>query len=343
MPIEHLLLLPLHTAGTEIQVVPAQSTSAQFIFEKLRNSFDRRSNLQHGTLADAAHPVADLIKNLPRHSEREELLKSLAQQIKVTWQPLLEQAEIKPSAIILALYRDAVSLHLMIAVAAEQPVLLLTAQGEPTFKQQLDLEHPQQAVKVNLTALQMEQEGHLCFIGPKAKADDEHSISRLTGCSETIAAKEATHDLIKAAADYCETHQLGSRTAEAMDQVVDYMQQQKKEREPVALEDVSRLFEVYIPPEQAETHAGAFGTFAKQGPYRLSDQFQPHNLTLNRIGRLQARTGSWKLELAQQALGLINSQQDVLFDPENGRLILKNLPPALRQQLSAATGVDYSE
>ena len=198
-------------------------------------------------------------------------------------------------------------------------------------------------IRDSLTALQMDQAGHLCFIGPKAKADDEQSIARLTGCTDTIAAKEATHDLIKAAEDYCETHQLGSRTAQAMDQVVDYMQQQKKEREPVALDDVSRLFEVYIPPEQAETHAGAFGTFAKQGPYRLSDQFQPHNLTLNRIGRLQARTGSWKLELAQQALGLINSQQDVLFDPENGRLIFNNLPPALKQQLSAATGIEFSE
>ncbi|MFW1676227.1 nucleoid-associated protein [Pontibacter sp. JAM-7] len=337
MPIENLLLMPVISASNEIQTLSPTGSVAQLIQERIRANFDRRSNLHHGSFVDDAHPVADLIKQLPGVSDRSETLTALANNLISHWQPLLNDTEAPTSAIILLLYRDAVSLHLVLATAGSQPSVQLNAQGQPELKSQLNLEQLQRAVKVNLTALQMEQDGHLCFFGTKGKTDDPESFFTLTGCAESIDAKEATSDLLRAADDFCQQHQLSSPKTEVMEQIVDYMQQQKKDREPVELDQVSRMLDVYIPPEQAETHAGTFGSFAKQGPYRLSEQFQPHNLTLNRIGRLQARTGSWKLELAQQALGLLNSQRDVLYDPDNGRLILNNLPPALQQQLSAAT------
>lgn len=316
------------------------------LFSSLLAAFERRSSLTHGSFNQENEEGYPFISAFEKYLVNEDSQDSFTL-LTDTGMAQLAAAIAAPNAraacggyVIFAVYGSDRYDYMLIALVRDKSSIALDGSLKPTEVIEVNLEQLHQAARINITTFKQGKDSYLSFIGSKQKGDVTHYFSAAFGCTDVTPSRKSTSELIKATRDFCRQHDLNDKKEEVVEDVVSYLERQRAEKQSANLSDVERLFDAYIPPEQAETFAGTFGTFANGGPYNVSHEFQPHTSTINRFAKVKAKADSWQLDFTKKALGTKASDKDILFDEETGTLTLTRLPTKVIQQIRAALEQD---
>ncbi|WP_286237656.1 nucleoid-associated protein [Neptuniibacter halophilus] len=323
-------------------IIPTSEPIANQLFETLNSAFSRRSSLTHGSFNhenEEGYPFISAFEQFVASEWDEagfaELTdKSMAQLAAAINNPSAHTAH--GGYVLFALYASDRYEYLLIALVRDKASIGFDNDLHPTEVMEVNLDQLHQGARINITTFRKKQDSYLSFIGSKEKGEITHYFSTAFGCTDVTPSRKSTGELIRAARDFCNQNNMSDRKEEVVEDVVSYLEKQRSEKESANLNDVQNLFDAYIPPEQAETVAGTFGTFANQGPYNVSQEFQPHTSTINRFAKLKVKADNWGLDFNKRSLGDLNSGKDIEFDEDGGRLIIKRLPSKVLNQLREA-------
>ncbi len=320
-------------------VVSTTDPMAIQLFDTLNSAFSRRSSLTHGSFNhenEEGYPFISAFESFAGSEWNEGNFKDLCDKSMAQ----LATAINNPSAhtahggyVLFALYASDRYEYLLIALVRDKASIVFDNDLRPTEVMEVNLDQLHQAARINISTFRKKQDSYLSFIGSKEKGEITHYFSTAFGCTDVTPSRKSTSELIRAARDFCNQNSMSDRKEEVVEDVVSYLERQRSEKESANLNDVQNLFDAYIPPEQAETAAGTFGNFANKGPYKVSQEFQPHTSTINRFSKLKVKSDNWSLDFTKRTFGELNSGKDVEFDEDNGRIIINRLPSKVLNQL----------
>ncbi len=323
-------------------IIPATEPVAYQLFDTLHAAFSRRSSLTHGSFNhenEDGYPFISAFETFVNTEWNElnftELTnKSMAQLAAAINNPSAHTAH--GGYVLFALYASDRYEYLLIALVRDKASISFDNDLHPTEVMEINLDQLHQGARINISTFKKKQDSYLSFIGSKEKGEITHYFSTALGCTDVTPSRKSTGELIRAARDFCNQHDMSDRKEEVVEDVVSYLERQRSEKESANLNDIQNLFDTYIPPEQAETVAGTFGTFANKEPYNVSQEFQPHTSTINRFSKLKVKSDNWALDFTKRNLGDINTGKDIEFDENNSRIIINRLPGKVINQLREA-------
>lgn len=323
-------------------VIAVNDPMANQLFDTLQTAFTRRSSLTHGSFNqenEGGYPFIAAFEQFVSSEWTQESFLALSDSSMAQ----LAAALNNPSAhtahggyVLFALYASDRYEYLLIALVRDKASIVFDNDLKPTEVMEVNLDQLHQAARINISTFRKKQDSYLSFIGSKDKGEITHYFSTAFGCTDVTPSRKSTGELIRAARDFCNQHAMAERKEEVVEDVVSYLERQRSEKESANLNDIENLLDAYIPPEQAETVAGTFGSFANKGPYNVSQEFQPHTSTINRFAKLKVKADNWNLEVSKRTLGDLASGKDIEFDEDNGRIIINRLPSKVVNQLREA-------
>ena len=327
-------------------VMNVDSGTVRHLFNGLLNAFERRSSLTHGSFTQENEEGYPFISAFEKYLVNEEATESF-EQLTDAGMSQLAAAIAAPTAraasggyVIFAVYGSDRADYMLVALVRDRSSIALDDSLQPTEVIEVNLEQLHQAARINITTFKQGKDSYLSFIGSKQKGEITHYFSTAFGCTDVVPSRKSTGELIRATRDFCNQNALGEQKEEIVEDVVSYLERQRSEKQTANLNDIENLFDAYIPPEQAETAAGTFGTFANGGPYNVSHEFQPHTSTINRFSKVKAKGDSWQLEFTKKSLGVQGSGKDIVFDEQQGTVTLTHLPQKVIDQIRAALEQD---
>jgi len=312
----------------------------QELGEALVNAFNRRSALTHGSFNvenEDGYPFISAFNQYLQTDRDESAFLQLTEQSMAQLAAAIATANGASGGYILfALYQSDRYEFLLAALMRDRSGISLNGDLQPTEIFEVDLDKLHQAMRVNVTNYLQKKDGYLSFIGNKENGNVTQYFSNAFGCTDVTPSRKSTSELIKAAREYCNINELHDQKEEIIEDLVTYMEKQRGEKETATLPDVQQIFDAYIPPEQAETAAGTFGSFANKEPYQVSHEFQPHTSTLNAYNKVKARGESWSLDFSKRSLGTPGTDKEILFDEGSNSLTLRGLPDKVIEKIRAA-------
>lgn len=342
MDLHKIAIRPLSRENRDYHELDPASAYVQQLFESVTGSFGRRSALTHGAFGDDSeqqHPLPGILQSLATA----EAPGNIFQQLTDTALDCLVKAvtEDTPSdehdsQLLCMLYQSDRYLYLLLVLLEHETRLTLDSKLHPIETPVLAAERLVQALRVNLTRLGNGQDSYLSFVPGKRSGSVGQDFPTAFGCSEAVPARQCTRELIRATRDYCNQHQLNERKDEVVEDVVSYLERQRDDRQHASLNEIERLFDAYIPPEQVEAEGSGFSQFANGGPYEVSHEFQPHRATLKALSKVKTKSDNWQLDFARRSLGPTGSDRDILFDEAEQSLTLRRLPTRVIQTIREA-------
>ncbi|MBY4675806.1 nucleoid-associated protein [Marinobacterium sp. CAU 1594] len=323
-------------------LIDVHSAMAQQLFEGLIAAFARRSSLTHGSFNlenEADYPFISAFEHYLQSGIQAEDF----QQLTDIGMAQLVSAISAPAAIaasggyvIFTQYGDERYDYLLVALVRDKAGIALDANLNPTEVMEVNLEQLHQAARVNLTSFQKGRDSYLSFIGSKQKGEITQYFSAAFGCTDVTPSRKSTGELIRAARDFCNEHELYEQKEQVVEDVVSYLERQRSEKQHASLPEIEQLFDAYIPDEKVEQVSGTFSKFANGEPYQVSQEFQPHTSTLNRFAKMKAKADNWQLDFAKRSLGEMNSNKEIEFDEASQTITLRRLPTKVINQIREA-------
>lgn len=146
-------------------------------------------------------------------------------------------------------------------------------------------------------------------------------FAALLGAEEGVDASGETRTLLKAFSDYVEQEDLPEEASrEKTDALIDYASDQARRGEPMTLEALSEVLD--------EQQPKAFYDHIRNADYGLSPEIPPDRRTLSQFRRFTGRAGGVSVSFDSHLLG-----SSVEYDENQDRLIIKQVPRQLREQL----------
>ncbi|MGP9797101.1 nucleoid-associated protein YejK [Halomonas sp. 86] len=180
------------------------------------------------------------------------------------------------------------------------------------------------AARVNLTQWQSESPGaqYVSFLKDRGGKKLAEGMVALLGMEEGIDAPAETRTLLKAFSDYVEKEDFDDEASrEKTDTLVDYANEQLRRGEPMTLEELSGLVD--------EQQPKAFYDHIRNADYGLSPEIPPDKRTLSQFRRFTGRAGGVSISFDSHLLG-----SSIEYDATQDRLIIKQVPKQLREQLT---------
>lgn len=148
------------------------------------------------------------------------------------------------------------------------------------------------------------------------------AFSEVLGAREQVDASQETRTLLKAFSDYVDQEELPEEASrEKTDALIDYASDQARRGEPITLEELSELVD--------EQQPKAFYEHIRNSDYGLAPEIPPDKRTLNQFKRFTGRGAGVSVSFDSHLLGAA-----VEYDAEQDRLIIKQVPKGLRDQLT---------
>lgn|GEM_PF-934305 len=351
MTLKHLVIRELikeaDEAGASIGerggLVNNQSAMAENLFNGLLGAFTRRSSLTHGSFnleeQDAYPFISAFEAYIGGDGQAEDFLQlsdnGMAELARTLAEPTASAAS--GGYVIFSQYGDERYDYLLVALVRDKTALALDADLKPTEIMQINLDQLHQAARINLTNFRKGQDSYLSFIGSQKKDDITQYFSNAFGCTDVTPSRKSTGELIRAARDFCNEHQLYEQKDQVVEDVVSYLERQKVDKQTASLPELDQVFDAYLPAEKLEQEGvGSFSKFANGEPYEVSQEFQPHTSTINRFAKMKAKADNWQLDFSKRSLGEMDSNKEIEFDEDSQTLTLRRLPSKVVNQIKEA-------
>jgi len=351
MTLKHLVIRELikeaDEAGASISerggLVEPDSAMAENLFEGLLSAFSRRSSLTHGSFnldAEDSYPFISAFEAyINGDAQPEDFLQlsdnGMAELARTLSEPTATAAS--GGYVIFTQYGDERYEYLLVALVRDRSALALDENLRPKEIMQVNLDQLHQAARVNLTNFRKGRDSYLSFIGSQKKDDITQYFSSAFGCTDVTPSRKSTGELIRAARDFCNEHELYEQKDQIVEDVVSYLERQKGDKQTASLPEIDQVFDAYMPAEKLEeSGTGSFSKFANNEPYEVSQEFQPHTSTINRFAKMKAKADNWQLDFSKRSLGEMNSNKEIEFDEDSQTITLRRLPTKVVNQIREA-------
>ncbi|RUR33872.1 nucleoid-associated protein YejK [Vreelandella andesensis] len=184
------------------------------------------------------------------------------------------------------------------------------------------------AARVNITQWQSDSESaqYVSFLKDRGGKKLADGLIALLGMEEGIDAPAETRTLLKAFSDYVEKEDYDDDASrEKTDTLVDYANEQLRRGEPMTLEELSGLVD--------EKQPKAFYDHIRNADYGLSPEIPPDKRTISQFRRFTGRAGGVSISFDSHLLG-----SSIEYDENQDRLIIKQVPKQLKEQLAKRKG-----
>lgn len=210
---------------------------------------------------------------------------------------------------------------LLCAIVTEVIGTAITAGLDVIDSVHLDMSQLRVAGRVDLTTWLAGGERYISFL--KGRSADVSSYFKLfLGCNDVHAPLEESQKLVNALNDFAEQQQLAPEARDAMFSLAHgYLTGLSRNMEPVELE----AFSNHMWPSDPQLLRDVLTEPARA----ISDGFVPDRRALSRLVKFEGKSRYWQLKIERQGI----RNQDVFYDEQNDRIILKNLPDQLREEL----------
>ena len=319
----HKLIKDQHgTATIELAEAPISVTpSAQRLIDHLHKLYSERPGKGYGKFEDDENnfPMSRFVREhfIDNVTDYNALSHVMMQHLQLR----AGQEQLATGGYVLISHvNNAVTDFLLVAIVTEVVGTAITEGLEIVDSVHLDMSNLRVAGRVDISAWQNGAERYVSFL--KGRGEVANYFKQFLGCNDVLVALHETQKLVNGLESFATEHHLEPA---ARDQLFEnayiYLEELGRNSNPVSLDALAnRLWP--DSPDDLRT-ALAFEDL------QLSDGFVPDRRALKALVKFKGASTHWKLEFERR--GLRNG--DIRYDRENNKLILSNIPEALRMEL----------
>lgn len=225
--------------------------------------------------------------------------------------------------VVFCLYRYLAVEYLLIAVLNSCHSMLVNEQLEINQTQYLDIDHADIIARIDITEWQTEPDSkrYLTFLKGRVGRKVSDFFMDYLGASEGLNTKNQNKTLVKAVDDYCQVIELDKQEKKAVrERVYGYCKGQLEAGEEIKLSNLAKEL-----PASVDNN---FSTFIASQDYDLDDEFPVDRSTLRQLKKFSGSGGGITINFDADLLG-----ERIKWDPQTDTLVIKGLPPNLRDQL----------
>ncbi|MGV0129539.1 nucleoid-associated protein [Burkholderia gladioli] len=225
--------------------------------------------------------------------------------------------------IFFANYSEAAETYMLIASLKNQPGLVFDERLELANQQHIDLSKLHEMARINLSSWRRKADKYVSFAKKRSSQDDFTKYFReFIGCDEFTESKALTRSLLEALRDYNALDGVTPDERARRRQVVfDYCDEKRVAGERVSLRALSARL--------SDDEADAFLNFINQREdLAVADDFEPDRSVYKGLRRIRGSDKHLTINFDADQL-----DTRIIYEPENGTLLIKDLPTNLRQQL----------
>ncbi len=241
---------------------------------------------------------------------------------------LVEDGLVETGYIVFIHYEFLATEYLLIALLNTKQHVEVTDDLELSYSDHLDVAKMQLAVRIDLTqySVQPEQHRYISFIKGRMGRKVSDFFMRFVGCEEQVDIKAQNKQLIAQVDDYLATEQLSTEEKQVSRGVVaDYYKQKIAAGADINVAELSAKL-----PKNEEQQSD-FSVFNAHLEQPLEPAFQPDRSALKPLAKFSGQGGGLTLSFDRNLLG-----DKVHYDPITDTLVIKGIPPNLKDQLSKA-------
>ncbi|MBM3117413.1 nucleoid-associated protein [Jeongeupia naejangsanensis] len=320
--VHHLIKAPQGPASMQLRdaEIPVSPAALQLV-DQLVDRYSERSGKGFGRFEDDedSFPMPRLLRQHVVDGAIDFLMLS-----RLMMQQLLASIEAEPLAaggyVLIARVEHADNDYLFVALASEA---LGTAIGDGLSivdSPYLDLANLRVAGRIDLSAWQRGVERCISFL--KGRGDVANYFKRFLGCNDVVIALKETQKLVQGLAEFAERQAMPTETRDALfERAHGYLDERGDAGEPVSLDTLV---------EQAWPDApGLLREALNDDESRIARDFVPDRRAIRPLTHFKAAADHWKIEFDRNSL----RSGQVIYDRDNGTLILTEIPEGLRRAL----------
>lgn len=225
-------------------------------------------------------------------------------------------------------YRYLAVEYLIIAVLNSCSSMLVNEDLDISETQYLDIDHADIIARIDITEweTQADSKRYLTFLKGRVGRKVSDFFMDYLGASEGLDAKAQNKTLVKAVDDYCQEMQFDKQDKNAArENVYNYCQGQLQAGEEIDLKNLASELPV--------SDDNNFMQFVKNSDYDLEDTFPVDRSALRQLKKFSGSGGGLTLSFDSDLLG-----ERIKWDPQTDSLVIKGIPPNLRDQLQRNNG-----
>lgn len=212
--------------------------------------------------------------------------------------------------------------YLFVAIVTEMIGTAITNNLDVVDSVHLDINNLRVAGRIDLNAWRSGAERYISFL--KGRANVAQYFKLFLGCNDLVIALRETQKLVQGLEQFAEAQQLQPEVRDQLFQRAHgYLDEFGDNGAPVSLDTLSQ----HVWPEAANRLREALD----DENLALSSGFIPDRRAIKPLVRFKTSGPEWKLEFDRSSL----RSGAVIYDRQHDRLILSNIPEALRKELLA--------
>jgi nucleoid-associated protein len=240
---------------------------------------------------------------------------------------LIEMASIETGFVIFSHYQFLATDYLMIAIINTKQHVEINRDLELTSSDHLDLAKMQLAVRIDLTQLAVtpELQRYVSFIKGKMGRKVSDFFMHFIGCEELVDIKQQNKQLLSSVDAFLASEQLDPSEKHQSRQIVsDYYKEKLEHGEDIQIKELANKL-----PKEDESQD--FYHFVKNSEQAVEEHFQADRSALKTLAKFSGQGGGISLSFERKLLG-----DRVSYDPGSDTLMIRGIPPNLRDQLTKA-------
>lgn len=236
--------------------------------------------------------------------------------------------------------------YFMIAMIKQKEGIRLSQNLEPEELTELDLNRLYQAAKISFAKLSSyaaaspedkQDINYLSFVSPSTSKTAAGYFVTALGCAPGAASARATDTLYKESVGFFRKNESLKRHLPAFkEDLLSYLTRKEKLGESARLSEVEELARPYMPaeqPGQADEMANAFVSLLNSDEHAVPAEFPVNKTILKKYTHITYSSDNWDLKFERHAVGE-NDAAEIIYDRENGRLTIKNLPEKMIEKIN---------
>ncbi len=238
---------------------------------------------------------------------------------------LVEFATIETGFVVFVRYEYLATEFLMIAMLNTKQHVEIDDSMQLNVRDHLDLAKMQLAARIDLTERRInpDQSRYVSFIKGRAGRKVSDFFLAFLSCEEQVDIKKQNKELIAAVDDYLQVEQLDPQEKQATrEQLAAYYKEKVESGEDIQVRELAEQL------PQGET---SFVDFTEQSERKLEQQFQADPTVIKGLSKFSGAGGGLTLSFDRKLLG-----DRVQYDPHSDTLLIKGIPPNLKDQLNKA-------
>ena len=240
-------------------------------------------------------------------------------------QSLLDTGSVETGYVIFSHYQFLATDYLLIAILNTKQHVEITRELELTASDHLDLAKMQLAVRFDLTQLSVtaDQQRYISFIKGRMGRKVSDFFMQFLGCEELVDIKQQNKQLLNTVDAYLASEQLDPQEKlQARQTVAEYYKEKLEQGEDIQVKELAAK----LPGEE-----NRFYQFNQSAEAPVEEHFQADRSALKTLEKFSGAGGGITLSFDRKLYG-----DRVSYDPINDTLMIRGIPPNLKDQLSKA-------